>query len=161
VTCVSCGIGHWRNPKPCANAIVVDADRLLLVRRAYAPWKGAWCSPGGFCEVGEHPIETAEREVFEETGVRVAVTGYLGVWIDHYADEPRVDDEIINVAYYFAVPVGDPVGAVDDAEVSEVAWFAWDELPDELAPPRTFAAVLAAARVALPGGAGHLPDRPH
>jgi ADP-ribose pyrophosphatase YjhB (NUDIX family) len=160
VTCAACGVSHWRNPKPCANAIVVEGDRLLLVRRAYAPWKGAWTSPGGFCEAGEHPIETAEREVFEETGVRVTVNGYLGVWIDHYADEPSTDDEIINVAYYVAVPAGDPVGAVDDAEVSEVAWFAWDELPHELAPPGTLAAVLAAARDARPGSSGSLPNRP-
>jgi hypothetical protein len=30
--------------------------------------------------------------------------------------------------------------------VSELAWFGWDELPTDLAPPRTLAAVLAAAR---------------
>jgi 8-oxo-dGTP diphosphatase len=51
---------------------------VLLARRAYAPWQDAWGSPGGFCEVGEHPIETVEREVLEETGLRVSVTGYIG-----------------------------------------------------------------------------------
>ena len=71
VTCAACGTSHWLNPKPCANAIVVDGDKVLLARRAYAPWKDGWGAPGGFCEVGEHPIETAEREVLEETGLRV------------------------------------------------------------------------------------------
>jgi 8-oxo-dGTP diphosphatase len=145
------------NPKPCANAIVVEDGKVLLTRRAQAPWHGAWCSPGGFCELGEHPIETVEREVYEETGYRVAVTGYIGVWVDRYADEPSADDTIINVAYYVAAPAGEAAGAPDDVEVSEVAWFAWDDLPADLAPPGTLEAVLAAARASKP----HLlPDHP-
>jgi ADP-ribose pyrophosphatase YjhB (NUDIX family) len=147
VTCSSCGVSHWRNPKPCANAVVVDGDRVLLARRAYPPWKDGWASPGGFCELGEHPIETVEREVLEETGLRVRVTGYLGVWVDDYADEPGDEEsEVINVAYYRAVPVGGDESDFDPAEVSELRWFAWDELPAELAPPDTLPEVLAAAR---------------
>jgi 8-oxo-dGTP diphosphatase len=139
-------VSHWRNPKPCANAIVVENGRVLLARRAYAPWKAAWCSPGGFCERGEHPIETVEREVLEETGLRVRVTGYLGVWVGDYADEPGLDEnEIINVAYYRAERIGGDEREFDPAEVSELAWFGWDELPADLAPPRTLASVLAAA----------------
>jgi 8-oxo-dGTP diphosphatase len=151
VTCSACGVSHWRNPKPCANAIVVDRGRVLLVRRSYAPWKDAWGPPGGFCERGEHPLETVEREVLEETGLRVRVTGYLGVWVDDYADEPGLDaNEIINVAYYSAEPVGGDERDFDPAEVSELAWFSWDEPPDDLAPPGRLAAVLAVARDAQP-----------
>jgi ADP-ribose pyrophosphatase YjhB (NUDIX family) len=147
VTCSACGVSHWRNPKPCANAIVVDGERVLLARRANAPWKDGWGAPGGFCERGEHPIETVEREVVEETGLRVRVTGYLGVWVDYYVDGPGgEDDEIINVGYYRAEPVGGDDSDFDPAEVSELRWFAWDELPAELVPPGTLAAVLAAAR---------------
>ena len=151
VTCSACGVSHWRNPKPCANAIVIDSDRVLLARRAYAPWKDLWGSPGGFCELGEHPIETVEREVLEETGLRVEVTGYIGVWVDEYVAEHQVPDaDVINVAYYRAEPVGGDARDFDPAEVSELAWFAWDELPADLAPPRTLAAVLAVARDAEP-----------
>jgi len=154
VTCTTCGTSHWRNPKPCTNAIIVRDDKVLLARRAYAPWKDAWCSPGGFCEVGEHPIETAEREVLEETGLRVAVTGYIGVWVETYADEPGDPDaDVINVAYYSAVPLGGDETAFDRREVSELGWFGWDELPLDLAPPGTLEAVLAAARAGTP-----LPD---
>ena len=145
VTCGSCGTSHWLNPKPCANAIVVDGERVLLARRAYAPWEGMWGSPGGFCEVGEHPIETVVREVLEETGLQVEVTGYVGVWVDVYADDPEAEADVINVAYYLARPTG-TVGEPDPAEVSEIGWFAWDDLPAELAPPGTLDAVLAATR---------------
>jgi ADP-ribose pyrophosphatase YjhB (NUDIX family) len=147
ITCAACGTGHWLNPKPCANAIVVAAGSVLLARRAYAPWKDLWGSPGGFCEPGEHPIETAEREVLEETGTAVSVTGYLGVWVDRYADDPDDRDAaVINVAYYLAEPNGDGTGAADPGEVSELRWFAWDELPADLAPPGTLRAVLDIAR---------------
>lgn len=146
VACAACGTSHWLNPKPCANGVVVDGERVLLVRRAYAPWQGMWSTPGGFCERGEHPIETVEREVLEETGLRVRVTGYVGVWVDEYADEPGfVGSDVINVAYYRAEPTGGEL-RLDPMEVSELGWFSWDELPGELALPRTIHAVLAAIR---------------
>jgi ADP-ribose pyrophosphatase YjhB (NUDIX family) len=127
---------------------------VLLARRAYAPWKDAWGSPGGFCEVGEHPIETVEREVLEETGLRVSVTGYIGVWVDIYADEPgELDAAVINVAYYTAVAFGGDEAAFDRREVSKLGWFGWDELPPDLAPPGSLEAVLAAVRAGAP-----LPD---
>jgi ADP-ribose pyrophosphatase YjhB (NUDIX family) len=163
VTCPSCGARHWLNAKPCANAIVVDDGRVLLARRAHAPWEGMWGSPGGFCELGEHPLETVEREVREETGYAVEVTGYLGTWVDVYADDRTEEDaEVINVSYYTAVPLESQPGPVDPHEVSDVAWFTWDELPPELAPPSTLRTVLEAAHNAtLAGLRTSLPDRPH
>ena len=157
-TCTACGTAHFHNPKPCANAIVVEDERVLLVRRAHTPWLGSWCAPGGFCEVGEHPIETAEREVFEETGLHARVEAYVGTWVDAYADDAgEPDATVINVAYYRAFPVEGPPGAVDPAEVSEVGWFGWDEVPDDLAPPGTLASILDAVRN---GAVSPCSDRP-
>jgi ADP-ribose pyrophosphatase YjhB (NUDIX family) len=120
---------------------------VLLGRRAHAPWYGLWGSPGGFCELGEHPVETAAREVREEVGLDVEVGDYLGTWVDVYADDPEDPNAgVINVAYYLASPASDAQGSLDPVEVSEIEWFAWDELPAELAPPGTLAAVLALAR---------------
>jgi ADP-ribose pyrophosphatase YjhB (NUDIX family) len=163
VTCEACRTQHWQNAKPCANAIVADGDKVLLVRRAHTPWRGAWCAPGGFCEAREHPIAAVEREVFEEAGVRVEVTGFIGIWIDDYADEPNPDNETISVAYYHARPTGGPAGVVDAAEVAELGWFAWRELPDALAPPGTLEAVLAGWRADVAAGRtiSPLPDYPH
>ena len=108
-----------------------------------------WCAPGGFCELGEHPADTAVREVHEETGLDVEITSYLGTWVDVYADEPGDPDaEVINVAYYTATLATDERGRVDPAEVSEVRWFGWDEPPEDLAPPATLVSVLGAARAA-------------
>jgi ADP-ribose pyrophosphatase YjhB (NUDIX family) len=148
VTCTRCGTEHYLNPWPCANGIVVRDGRVLLARRAHAPWYGLWASPGGFCELGEHPADTVVRELREETGLEVEVRDYLGTWVDVYADDPDTPDAgFINVAYYTAaLTSGRPAGAADPAEVSEVAWFAWDELPADLAPPGTLEAALELAR---------------
>lgn len=162
--CPGCGTEHWRNAKPCANALVVSGGKVLLVRRAHAPWLGGWCAPGGFCDPIEHPAAAAEREILEEAGVRAQVTTLLGIWLDAYADEPADEEaERISVAYYLAEPVADaPVGTPDPTEVSDVGWFPLDDLPEPLAPPGTLASVLAAAQRALREGrtARYLPDLP-
>jgi ADP-ribose pyrophosphatase YjhB (NUDIX family) len=150
VACERCGTKHWLNPWPCANGIVADEGRVLLGRRAHAPWLGRWGSPGGFCELGEHPAETVVREVREETGLEVEIAVYLGTWVDVYADDPEEPDAgVINVAYYTASLTAGGSGALDPAEVSEIGWFGWDELPRDLAPPGTLEAVLTVARAAL------------
>ena len=150
VTCTACETSHWLNPWPCANGIVVEDGRVLLARRAHTPWHGLWGSPGGFCEIGEHPADTVVREVREEAGHEVVVTDYLGTWVDAYADDPEaLDAGVINVTYYSAALASDERGPVDPAEVSEVAWFAWDELPKDLAPPGTLEAALREARAAI------------
>jgi ADP-ribose pyrophosphatase YjhB (NUDIX family) len=161
ITCAACGTQHWRNAKPCANAIVSDGDRVLLTLRALAPWRGMWCAPGGFSEVDEHPIATAEREVYEETGLPVRVTGFIGIWLSSYAPASSDEADWISVAYYHAKPSGEQ-GDHDPAEVAAVRWFAPDELPSELAPPEVLPAVLAAWAADVHAGrtASPLPDRP-
>jgi 8-oxo-dGTP diphosphatase len=64
---------------PCAGAVVHDAaGRLLLVRRGREPGRGRWSLPGGRCEPGETPAETAVREVREETGLEVVAGALVG-----------------------------------------------------------------------------------
>jgi 8-oxo-dGTP diphosphatase len=63
----------------CVGAVVRDErGRLLLVRRGTAPAKGLWSVPGGRIEPGETAVEAVVRELVEETGLRVVVTGLAG-----------------------------------------------------------------------------------
>jgi ADP-ribose pyrophosphatase YjhB (NUDIX family) len=61
----------------CSAAILDVQRRILLTRRAD---NGQWCLPGGRMESGESVAEACEREVFEETGLRVRVKRLVGVY---------------------------------------------------------------------------------
>jgi 8-oxo-dGTP diphosphatase len=150
VVCGACGAEHWRNAKPCAGGLVTRDGRLLLVRRAIDPWRGYWDIPGGFCEADEHPRETVTREVREEVGLDVAITGMLGIWMDTYGSAvgSSPPDATMN-CYYHAVPVDDAEPLVDLDEASEAAWFAPDRLPSDLAFPDHAGQVLEAWRSAV------------
>lgn len=66
--------------RPTAYAAVRDADdRLLLVRRSDTR---AWELPGGAVEIGETCRQAAVREVLEESGVQVRITGLSGLYSD-------------------------------------------------------------------------------
>ena len=61
-------------------AIVRDDDsRVLLVRRTD---DGNWELPGGRIEVGETASEAVRREVYEESGITIALTGVSGIYSD-------------------------------------------------------------------------------
>ena len=44
------------------GAIIIEGDRVLLVKRAHPPIQGQWSIPGGVLEVGEMVREAAVRE---------------------------------------------------------------------------------------------------
>jgi 8-oxo-dGTP pyrophosphatase MutT (NUDIX family) len=107
-----------------AAVAVLDGERLLLTRRSD---NGEWCMPGGGMDAGERPAETAEREVLEETGLVVRVTGLLGVYSDPdvvvvYPDGNRV--QVVGILFR-AEQVEGTAGLSD--EVTEVGWFTAEE----------------------------------
>jgi ADP-ribose pyrophosphatase YjhB (NUDIX family) len=123
--CPTCGYIHWGNAKPCAGALIVRNGKVLLIRRSIEPFKGYWDIPGGFCELDEHPTQTAIREAREETGLQIELTGLLGLWLDDYAGSATLN------IYYLARPLDRHPQAGDDAD--GVAWFAPRALPGRIA----------------------------
>ena len=59
------------------GALIVDAGRVVLIKRGHEPLKGEWSIPGGLLEVGETLRQAAEREALEETGLVVSCWGSL------------------------------------------------------------------------------------
>nr|WP_202458583.1 NUDIX hydrolase [Streptomyces sp. SID5464] len=62
-----------------AYAICVRDGQILLARSPAPDGTPEWVVPGGGMEHGEDPCDTVRREVEEETGYRIEVTGLLGV----------------------------------------------------------------------------------
>ncbi|WP_329217416.1 NUDIX hydrolase [Streptomyces sp. NBC_01485] len=62
-----------------AYAVCVRDDRILLARSPAPDGTPEWVLPGGGMEHGEDPLDTVVRELDEETGYRVEVTGLLGI----------------------------------------------------------------------------------
>lgn len=54
------------------DAVVVQSGHVLLVKRGAAPGKGLWALPGGFVNQNESLLESAIRELLEETKLKVA-----------------------------------------------------------------------------------------
>ena len=62
------------------GAIIIEDDRVLLVKRGNPPLAGEWSIPGGLLEVGETLRAAAVREAWEETSLRVEAADLLGVY---------------------------------------------------------------------------------
>jgi ADP-ribose pyrophosphatase YjhB (NUDIX family) len=146
IRCPACGQDHHLNPKPCGEAVVVHAGRVLLMRRAREPWRGAWEVSGGFCEQAEHPARTAERELQEELGLTGRAVAYLGSWMDTYQPAGgQALEHTLNCAYLIELDDPDTMPRIDPEEVQAADWFDLDALPEPIAFPDHMHAVLRAA----------------
>lgn len=109
------------SPLFAAEAVVVRADRVLLIRRHDS---GLWGLPGGMAEVGETPAGAAQRELFEETGLTGQATRLLGLLDSRYA--PNLHGLHLISPIFLIAANGEPHATL---ESREVGWFAWDDLP--------------------------------
>ena len=127
---------YFHDPSAPAASLVVPSvfvavrwldESLLLVRRCDS---GTWELPGGRVDVGETAVEAAVRETAEETGVRVHVTGFAGLFSDpgHVVRSP--DGEVRQqFALLFRARSLGGVPRGDLQETSEAAWVAPRDLP--------------------------------
>jgi 8-oxo-dGTP diphosphatase len=108
------------HPRVGVGAVVLDGDRVLLVRRGRSPAAGKWSIPGGLVDLGETTAEAARREVLEECGIAVRLLGVAGV-VDRVIrdDAGRVRYHYVLVDYA-ARPESGPVRAGSDA--AEACW---------------------------------------
>ena len=98
--------------------MIVEAGRVLIVKRRYEPLAGQWSLPGGAVEVGETLESSIAREMLEETGLDVEVGPVIEVF------DRITRDEDGKVRYHFVLvdylcwPVGgtlQPASDVADA----------------------------------------------
>jgi 8-oxo-dGTP pyrophosphatase MutT (NUDIX family) len=120
-----------RDVLPAAFGAVRDgAGRLLLVRRID---DGNWELPGGRIEAGESAVEALAREVAEESGITVEVTGISGVYSDptHVLEDPGgIVHQQLAICFHSA-PAASTTGRQprpDGIETDGAAWFATTDL---------------------------------
>jgi len=109
------------------GAVILDGDRVLLVKRGHSPLKGEWSLPGGRVELGESLEEALVREVLEETGIQVVVGPIVEVFerIERIADG-RVEYHFV-IVDYACRPCGGLLAHGSDAD--DALWAVVSELP--------------------------------
>jgi ADP-ribose pyrophosphatase YjhB (NUDIX family) len=119
---------YYNDPTaPKANSIVVavtayvvdDHDNLLLIRRTD---NDLYAIPGGALELGETLTATVVREVKEETGIDVEVTGFIGAYSNPAHVIEFTDGEVRQEfsLCFRATPIGGQLRTSDESK--EVLW---------------------------------------
>ncbi len=117
------------NPRLGCGAAIFDTDgNLLLVRRLREPEAGCWGLPGGKVEWLEETQVAVRREVREELGVAIELTGLI--CISELIDTTHALHWIAPV-YGAKIISGEP-RLLKPQALSAVDWFSLDQLPEPL-----------------------------
>lgn len=98
---------------------------ILLIQRKNDPFRHTWALPGGFVDKNEDLTEAAERELLEETGIKVETLHQIKAFGKPGRD-PR--GHTVSIAFQGFVSSKKEVTSGDDAENAD--WFDLKELPD-------------------------------
>lgn len=108
------------------GGVVIQRNRVLLIRRRREPLKGEWSIPGGLVEVGEELSESVRRELKEETGLEVEPLDILLVFDRIMRAGRRVRYHFVIVDYACRLKGGRLAPASD---VLDARWVRRKDLP--------------------------------
>jgi len=109
------------------RVMLVDGDKVLLIRHTYVP---GWQFPGGGVGPGETVEAAARRELLEETGYRVE--GAMEFFGMYHNASPVTDRD--HVAFYVARGFAKEFEHKGNFEIAEVSWFDRRALPEKVTP---------------------------
>lgn len=99
------------------GGVVKKDGKYLLVQEAKKECKGKWSIPAGHLEPNETIVEGAKREILEECGLEVEITGILHV---------RKNSEWVNIAFSTNIISGEI--RFDKKEILDAKWFSLDDI---------------------------------
>ena len=128
--------------------IIINDNKILLVKKQRGPYVGKWDLPGGGVEPGETSIETSNRELLEECGYSAAETKLANVINNRIVylnnENQREELTLLSIIYFVTLKQyehADKQNIVRDTEdVSDSKWF---NLHEVLLTPLTPTAVYA------------------
>ena len=117
----------YRNPGVAADTALFAVDEegvsILLIKRGGYPYKGCWALPGGFVNLDEDVLDSAMRELQEETGLVSPYIEQVFVWGRPDRD-PR--DRVITVSFAGLVDRSQVQACAGD-DAAEAEWFRLSE----------------------------------
>ncbi len=113
------------------DAVVACAGHVLLIRRGGFPGKGQWAVPGGFVEQRERLLQSAIRELAEETCLGVLASTLEDALIsvrvfDHPGRSQR--GRTITHAHYFDLKLDTLPAAEAADDAAQLRWVPIDQL---------------------------------
>lgn len=108
------------------DAVVVHSGHLLLVARGAQPGKGLWALPGGFVRGDERLMDSALRELREETRLKLPAPVLRGsVRSQDVFDHPErsLRGRTITHAFFFEFPAGDLPAVKGGDDAAKARWF--------------------------------------
>jgi 8-oxo-dGTP diphosphatase len=97
------------------GAVIQDPSGSLLVVKKHVPGRNTYIIPGGRPEGAEAPLETLERELLEELGVKVATSAPFG----KYEEPSEFEDAILSMIVFDVTIEGTPS---PQSEIIDLLW---------------------------------------
>ncbi len=120
-----------QNIKIAVDAIVFGYTNntlsVLLIKQKYGALKNQWALVGGFVKDNETLNDAVNRELQEETGIKVNYLEQLYTFGDNIERDPRF--RVISVAY-FALVNSTKLIVKPDTDAEDAKWFSIYELPN-------------------------------
>ena len=113
----------YATPKLDVRAVVFQDNKLLLAKEAD---DGLWSIPGGWADLGYSAAENTQKEVFEETGLRVKVVKLLALNDRRKHPHPPMFLHVYKAFFWCEILGGELTTSI---ETTEVGFFARHELP--------------------------------
>ena len=115
-------------PEVGVGVLVFGDGKALLLKRKGAHGEDTWCYPGGHLEFGESFLDTAIREVEEESGLKVKNPRFLCITNDIFKNENKHYITIFVAVDY----VSGEARIMEKEKCTDIGWFELDNLPKPL-----------------------------